>query len=287
MTKSTKAAKTAKDLDKYYTKDDVASACLNVFLPLVPQAAKLIEPSAGGGSFMRAAQGYGRDIFGFDIRPEGTDIIKLDFLNDDIRNHVSIDVAVFVGNPPFGKKGDLAIQFINKCLDLCGIVGFILPIQFRKWSAQSKIQKGASLILDMDLPNDSFTFEGKPYSIRCSFQIWSRNHPLSKDLRLTKAPPTSHPDFEMWQYNRTKEAEKFFDYDWDFAVPRQGFYDYSIKVYKPEDCDRKKQWIFFKARTPEALIRLNEIDFVELSKLNSRIPGFGKADVIKEYTRER
>jgi hypothetical protein len=285
MTKSPKAAKTAKDLDKYYTRDEVASTCLGDFLPLVSETASLIEPSAGGGSFIRAAQAVGRTITGFDILPEDTGIIQLDFLADDIRDHIDIEDAVFVGNPPFGKKGVLAIQFINKCLELCGTVGFVLPIQFRKWSAQSKIIKGASLIMDKDLPEEAFSFNGKPYALRCSFQVWSTQHPQSKDLRLSKAPPTSHPEFEMWQYNRTKEAEKFFDYDWDFAVPRQGFYDYSVKVYKKEDCDRKKQWIFFKAKTPAALEKLNKLDFVELSKKNSGIPGFGKADVIQEYNK--
>jgi len=285
--KKVNAVQTAKDLDKYYTKDDIALLCLGLFLPLIDQNAMLVEPSAGNGSFLRAAQEAGRKIAGFDILPEGAGIVELDFLNQDIREHLDIKDVAFLGNPPFGKKGATAIAFINKCLDLSGTVGFILPIQFRKWSAQSKIQKGASLIMDADLPDDSFTIEGKPYSIRSSFQVWSRNHPLCKDLRLDRAPPTSHPDFEMWQYNRTKQAERFFDYNWDFAVPRQGFYDYSVKVYKKEDCDRKKQWIFFKANTPEALERLNQIDFAELSKLNSGIPGFGKADVIKEYTRER
>lgn len=285
MTKSPKAAKTAKDLDKYYTKDEVAAACLEGFLPLVAEDAKLIEPSAGGGSFIRAALAAGREITGFDILPEDTGIIKLDFIQDNIKDHVDISGAVFVGNPPFGKKGDLAIKFINKCLELCGTVGFILPIQFRKWSAQSKILKGASLIQDVDLPEDAFTIEGKSYALRCSFQVWSTNHPLVKDLRLSKAPATSHPEFSMWQFNRTKEAEKFFDYDWDFAVPRQGFYDYSVKVYRQEDCDRKRQWIFFKAHSKAALEKLNKLDFVALSKKNSGIPGFGKADVIEEYTK--
>ena len=275
--------KTAKDLDKYYTKDEIASSCLVAFLPLISDDSKLVEPSAGGGAFIRAANSVGREIIGFDILPEYPGIIKLDFIKDKIKDHIDLDHTVFVGNPPFGRKGALAIQFINKCLELSGIVGFILPIQFRKWSAQSKIIKGASLILDLDLPEEAFTIEGKGYALRCSFQVWSINHPLEKDLRLNKAPETSHPDFDMWQYNRTSESEKFFDYEWDFAVPRQGFYDYSVKVFKKEDCDRKKQWIFFKAKSPQSLEKLMKLDFVELSKKNSGIPGFGKADVIQEY----
>lgn len=275
----------AKNLDKYYTKDEVAIDCLEEFLPLVDNHTKLIEPSAGGGSFIRAAVAAGREITGFDILPEYDGVIELDFLSNDIKSHVDINNVAFIGNPPFGKKGGLAIQFINKCLKYSGTVGFILPLQFRKWSAQKQINVNARLIIDKDLDSESFEFNGKPYKVRCSFQVWSTEHPEKPDLRILLKPAISHPDFEMWQYNRTKAAEKFFDYDWDFAVPRQGFYDYSIKVYNKEECDRKKQWIFFKAKTSTALEKLKALDFEALSKKNSGTPGFGKADVVQEYTK--
>jgi hypothetical protein len=90
----------------------------------------------------------------------------------------------------------------------------------------------------------------------------------------------------MYQFNRTTEAEKYFDkslYPWDFAVPRQGHYDYTLRVYKSEDCDRKLQWIFFKAKDRKVLKRLVGLDFVQLSKKNTSTPGFGKADVIELY----
>lgn len=192
---------------------------------------------------------------------------------------------VFIGNPPFGKKSKLAIDFLNTALSYSNIVGFILPIQFKKWSVQSKIKKDAKLIFEQNLPENAFEFNGKDYKVRCCFQIWileSFSHTLN-DLRIKSKPKTYHEDFEMYQFNRTKEAEKYFDYNWDFAVPRQGYLDYTFKSYSKNECNFKYQWIFFKAKNDTVLERLKNIDFVKLSKKNTGIPGFGKADVIEEY----
>jgi hypothetical protein len=164
------------------------------------------------------------------------------------------------------------------------IVGFILPIQFRKWSAQSKINKQAKLVFDMLLPINSFTLSNKEYNLRCCFQIWTLNNDTT-NLRLLEKPRTWHSDFKLYQYNRTPEAEKYFDMIWDFAVPRQGYLDYTFKAFSKEQCDRKQQWIFFKANNDIVLEKLKALDFVKLSLKNSGIPGFGKADVIEEYTK--
>lgn len=88
----------------------------------------------------------------------------------------------------------------------------------------------------------------------------------------------------MYQYNRTEQTKKFFDYEWDFAVPRQGYLDYSIKALSKSECDMKQQWIFFKAKNKETLDKLKKLDFVKLSRKNIGIPGFGKADVVQEFT---
>lgn len=272
---------TAKALDKYYTNDDVASECYELFESVIHPQALIVEPSAGAGAFLRASED--REIVGLDIHPEQENIVRHDFLLDPLSNHVDMtrDI-VFLGNPPFGRKGDVAVNFINTALNYGSFVGFVLPIQFRKWSAQKRIVESAKLIIDHDLKSSSFSFLNQPYDLRCSFQVWARDSHMP-DFRIRKSPPTAHVDFSMWQFNRTVEAEKYFDYDWDFAVPRQGFNDYSKKALSQNDCDRKKQWIFFKAHSSVVFDRLMNIDFDALSKLNSGIPGFGKADVVKKY----
>ncbi len=76
---------------------------------------------------------------------------------------------------------------------------------------------------------------------------------------------------------------KVFDNDFDFAVPRQGYYDYNRKETDKNKCEKNIQWILFKANNNEILQRLKNIDFVKLSKKNTSVFGFGKADVVEEY----
>ena len=87
-------------------------------------------------------------------------------------------------------------------------------------------------------------------------------------------------------YNNNPQALKFFDkkkYGWDFAVPRQGFYDYSLRITDPTDLQKKVQYMFFKAADPDVLQQLRDMDFSLLSQNNTTTPGFGKADVIAAY----
>lgn len=282
-----------RQLDKFYTKRSIAKDCYFVFKDIL-QDAKIedrnllfIEPSAGSGAFLDVIQ---EPKLGFDIAPDDPQTIRqndflrgnlLEFLNDEERQKQ----LVFIGNPPFGTKSKLAIAFVNKAFEYSNIVGFVVPLQFRKWSVQSKIARNARLILDRDLPENAFEFMGKDYKVRCCFQIWALDTfpGTFTNLRLTEKPATYHPEFVMYQFNRTEQAKRFFDYDWDFAVPRQGYLDYSIRAYSKEECDPKHQWIFFRATDEAVLERLKRLDFEKLSRKNIGIPGFGKADVVQEY----
>lgn len=287
--------KVSGDLDKYYTKKSVAQFCYESMKSLLSAHNKnldslvFVEPSAGSGVFLDIIE---EAQVGFDIAPtidDGHNIIKNDFLVDNMLDKMPASVRdksiVFIGNPPFGKKASLAIEFVNQSLSYSNIVGFIVPLQFRKWSVQSKINSQAKLILDLDLQENAFEFMGKDYKVRCCFQVWvldSFSNDL-QDARFMVKPQVNHADFEMYQFNRTEQALKFFDYDWDFAVPRQGYLDYTFKAYKKEDCDKKQQWIFFKAKDKAVLDNLLSLDFTKLSKKNIGTPGFGKADVVQEY----
>ena len=289
----------AKEFDQFYTADDVAVACLEKVHKVLPKIGIkqkdvfYLEPSAGGGAFLRAIEkvtpSQGRTFFACDIDPKREDIRKRDFLQDSISDCLPTGkVIVTVGNPPFGRKGKLASAFINKSLEYSQVVCFILPIQFNKFSGHNQIVPQAKLVFNEPLPENSFVFNGKPYSVRSCFQVWTTRETQMPDLRIRQSPRTKHPDFEMYQYNCTEEAAKFFDksaYSWDFAVPRQGFKDYGMRETDPAALDRRVQWIFFKAKNRKVLSRLKKMDFEALSRKNSTIPGFGKADVVAEYER--
>jgi len=278
----------ARKLDQFYTDDDVAIECLNLLKTEFPEGTFdnkiFIEPSAGTGAFIKAAiEVYGEDVnvLAYDIEPKYNSIIKANFLEVNLEQKKEY---VTIGNPPFGKRSELAIKFINKAMEYSDIVAFILPLQFNKWLTQKKVDKRFKLIKSHVLKSDSFIFENKKYDVRSVFQIWTRIDTSHKDLRIKSAPPIKHPDFKMWQYNGTPTSARYFDYDWDFAVPRQGYKDYSERIMKKEDLKDKTQYIFFKAKDDKVRDKLINIDFEELSKLNTSTPGFGKADVVAHYS---
>lgn len=261
--------------DAYFTKPEIANKCVQTLDSLIGIDHTYLEPSAGNGSFVRPL--FDRSIIAIDILPQADCIERFDFLQSIYR------AEVVVGNPPFGKRAKLAVEFINKAAEFASYIAFILPVQFRKYGTQKLLNPDLALIHDELLPPDSFLFEGKSYSVRCCFQVWSML-PSDRNLRLRAAPPTSHPDFQMWLYNNVPAAVSVFDNDFDFAVPRQGYQDYSLRA-SLDECVLSKQWMLFKASTPEVLDRLNAIDFQKLSELNTSTPGYGKADVVAEYSR--
>ena len=273
-------------LDQYYTKSAVADQCLRKLSKDLPQVKDkiFIEPSAGNGSFYSLLPRRRRA--GLDIAPNGKGIERGDFLKwypptSDRERYV------VVGNPPFGHRSKLAVSFFNHAADIADIIGFIVPRQFQKYSIHSRLNGDFKLIRDYELGENSFyTPNGKDFLVRCVFQEWTRKETGHKNIRLLASPPISHPDFSMYQYNNTPQALKVFDENWDFAVPRQGFEDYSRRETEKRRCERNKQWILFKARTHKTLKRLWNFDFVSLSKKNTIIYGFGKADVVMEYKKK-
>lgn len=282
----------AKQLDQFFTQDGVATDSLDVILKILkqldytPADNLFIEPSAGEGAFIRAFKKSDLDYLAYDIDVKQPYVAKLDFLQQGIPNSLpDKDKVIVIGNPPFGKRARLAIDFINKSFEYSDTVAFILPLQFDKYSAQKRINPFANLVYNQRLNDNSFVYEGKEYAVRCCLQVWTKRDSLP-DKRLRQPPQINHRDFEMWQYNNTREAEKFFDkdrYKWDFAVPRQGYKDYSIKETDPDNMDRRTQWIFFRASNNNILHNLMKLDFNKLSHKNTSTPGFGKADVVQAY----
>lgn len=271
--------------DKFYTKTEIAERCYTSLKSLLKDRTYLfLEPSAGSGNILDVLKANNESFYACDILPESKDIETKDFLNDELS--LTGNVIAF-GNPPFGKKGKTAIEFINKAFEYSQVVAFILPLQFRKYSVQSHIREDACLIYDEELPENSFTDNGKDYSLRCCFQVWCLSDTFVKEYKnlRTQKPTIFHSDFTMYQYNNSQDALKYFDYEWDFCVPRQGFVDYTQKYYSKKELSTKQQYIFFKASSKSVLDRLLKLDFQRLSKKNTLIPGFGKADVIEEYNK--
>lgn len=280
--------------DQFYTKPDIAENCYQDFkreaknLKINLNRYTFIEPSAGCGCFYQVLPKDKR--IGIDIDPlkcigiESDGILTRNYLTwhpKDLKQKY-----IVIGNPPFGHRSSLAIQFFNHASEMADVIAFIVPRQFKKYSVHSKLNSDFKLIKDFELDDNSFyTPNGKEKIVRCNFQIWTRLDTKTKNLRILTPPPIKHPDFEMYQYNNTKGALKFFNKKWDFAVPRQGYENYKRRETNSSKCERNKQWIMFKTKNKEIKNRLFNFDFTILARKNTTIYGFGKADVVEEYNK--
>ena len=160
--------------DQIFTPNNIAINCWNSFIKEVKidiNEYKFIEPSAGNGSFLKILP---KDSIGFDIEPRDENIIKQDYLlwtpDNDKQKYI-----VF-GNPPFGLRGHLALNFINHSYKFADYVCFILPQLFEsdgKGSPRKRI-KGFNLIYSERISGIFHNPNLQEVKINGVFQIWSK-----------------------------------------------------------------------------------------------------------------
>lgn len=207
-------------LDQYFTNKELAVNLFAKTKNIISQYEQNIdnyfwlEPSVGEGCFFDLLPKTQR--IGVDIAPLREDIIKSDYL----QYQLSSEKLIVIGNPPFGHRGVMALNFINhsqKAEYIC----FILPMFFEskgKGSIKYRV-RGFNLIHSERLPKNSFyipTTE-KTVDVKCVFQIWSKNHKLETE--------------EFSWYNNRKQ-EPFVDIVKIFTV----------SLAKKRECGKK--WIF-------------------------------------------
>ena len=171
------------ELDKFYTKDEVAKECISL-VPNISSYDLIIEPSAGSGAFSRQIK-----CLAFDIAPECKGIIQQNWLDTLPFKDESILV---IGNPPFGNRGSLAKDFIKHSQKIgAETIAFILPDTFSKASNQSYslFPKEWKLITEHKLDKEKSFFITKKgfYKVPCSFFIWTKRD-NNVDLRKKKLP---------------------------------------------------------------------------------------------------
>ncbi len=276
------------NLDQFYTNPLVADELVEILHQLFPSAKnmKFLEPSAGTGNFIDALVKSGikrSSIKAFDLEPKAKGIIQGDYLQKKMRFNKN---KMIIGNPPFGRRGKLAIEFLNKGLKEGAYVAMILPNIFNRYMAQRQIDDKAKLIFSKTLPEDSFLVGDKSYGVKCVFQIWTKQPTFASNKRILQAPQIRHEDFQTWIHNNTKHTQKYFDksvYGWDIAVHRQGYYDYKKIITDPNELIPNRQYFFIKAKNEKVLKLIKKIDFTKLSKTNTQVLGYSTSDFVKEY----
>lgn len=164
-------------IDKYYTKLEIVNLCLTEIKKYIDISSNdlIIEPSAGNGSFIQGIKELSNYCLFYDIEPENKKIIKQDYLRLDYKELVYLFSKIhIIGNPPFGRQSSFAIKFIKKSCEFCSSLSFILPKSFKKESLKKIFPLNFHLLLEIDIPKDSFLVENLEYDVPCILQIWEK-----------------------------------------------------------------------------------------------------------------
>ena len=165
---------TSSSKDQFFTPSLISKRCWNTFIELLKLDISnytFIEPSAGDGSFLKILPA---GSIGLDIEPRAKGIEKQDYLSWK-PSDLTKKYIVF-GNPPFGLRGHLALNFINHSYEFADYVCFILPQLFEsdgKGSPRKRVT-GYNLIHSETLSAMFYSPDSQEVKVNGVFQIWSK-----------------------------------------------------------------------------------------------------------------
>ena len=176
--------------EQFFTNFETAERLAKVIesQPWFSDITKVIEPSAGDGAWLKAMKVHEA----YDIEPQHPDVALQDFLDPKfvIEREGSI---LSVGNPPFGRMGKLAKQFMHRCAEYSDYIAFILPASFAKVTQIRQMPEYFHLVYQEDLLDETFRFERDGKKVSTVFQIWER-----RDTKRIDPPKrTSCNDFSF------------------------------------------------------------------------------------------
>jgi hypothetical protein len=175
-------------IDKYYTSYNTVQICTDYFKSIVQPSDDdlIIEPSAGNGSFIPSIKSMTCNHLFYDLQPESDEIIQHDYLQfESAPFEQRFNKIHVLGNPPFGHRCSTAIKFIKKSAPFCNTISFILPRSFKKEYYQKSVPLSFHLILQVDLPSNSFLVNGDSHDVPCVFQIWEKRSTCRLVPKLT------------------------------------------------------------------------------------------------------
>jgi len=189
-----RSKKQADPLGRYYTPPAFARQCVDKVLPWFPVRpyCRILEPSAGGGSFLGPLRrGFpSATITAIDLDPGGTIVLpegieaieRRDFLT--YRFDRGFDLIV--GNPPF-HHGQ---EFVEKALTLAPVVVFLLRLGFlaslKRWQFWTQNPPAKVFVLPK---RPSFTGDGGVDRYDYCFVGWQSG---TYQTRLHWLPPLSN-----------------------------------------------------------------------------------------------
>ena len=262
---------TRNTIDKYYTKPHIVEQCINLAIEHLKIINEdfIIEPSAGNGSFINEIKNITSNYIFYDLEPEHSEIIKQDYLLFDYPTNIqnNYNKIHVIGNPPFGRQSSLAIQFIKKSCQFCDSISFILPKSFKKESMQKSFPINYHLIVQYDIPDNSFLVDNKEHNVPCVFQIWEK-----KDFNRI-IPPKLTPS----NYSFVKKNEEP-----DFAFRRVGVNAGHISKDVLDKSEQSHYFIKFDEKISDELY--SQLSTIQFDCKNNTVgpKSISKQELIKE-----
>jgi hypothetical protein len=236
-----------------------------------------LEPSAGDGAFFSLLPHSNR--IGIDLEPMADGILQGDFLKWE--PPTSEDNILTIGNPPFGQRGSLAVEFVNRACRFSRVVAFILPRTFRKDTFFNRVDPMFHLVEQFDC--DAFrTPDGDKIAVKSVFQIWERR----SERREAITRDLTHEDFELKHahLSRTSSEELLkLRAEFDFAIAQVG------SSFTPRDVSEvtKGSYWYVKALNPGVREVFEKLDFGFLDGLNLSFKSLSKKDIIQAYNQAK
>lgn len=255
-------------MDAYYTNPVLAKEYCNMIKNKVDVDYNqdiIIEPSAGKGAFINPIKQMCKRHMFFDINPQHKEIIQQNYLTVDIPKMQNIRRMHVVGNPPFGKRASMAIQFIKKSCTFCDTFAFILPKSFEKASMKKTVPLNFHLIYSCPVEKDAFIFDNDIIDVPCVFQIWIK-HTYAR--KKTVKPVAKGYNFVPNGMNA------------DLAVRRVGYY--AGKIYR-ESLQKLNinTHYFIKLHTISDTYRIHDMNLKNKKSVSGPY-SISKQDIIKQ-----
>lgn len=162
-----------------------------------------IEPSAGAGVFLDYLD---KPYLAYDIKPDDSRVTKQDYLKLDLDYKKGRCV---IGNPPFGNRNTLSVNFFKKSIQLSDYISFILPL--------SQLNNNYQLYeFDLIYSEDLGEWEYSGIKLNCCLNIFKR--PQGK---LNKKPDYKLEDVSIKEVRRGSNTKVNVD-SYDIGVCSYG-----------------------------------------------------------------
>ena len=189
------------NLDKYYTPIELAKYCIEKAYEIIGREniTEVIEPSAGCGNFSLQIP----NCIAYDIEPEHESIIKQDFFELNLPYK---EGRLIIGNPPYGHRSHLSLQFFKHSIQMAEYIAFILPA-----SQYNNNYRTYEYNLIYSELIDSTGFKDLYKDSKLVFNIYKR--PING---LNKRKKYKFEDFELFEY--VESRGRHYNDNYDFKI---------------------------------------------------------------------